>query len=237
MGNVLIIGTLTPRNNNGHNICDLMRPGSLSRDTSADPRPSHEEMIHFQLPVMKLLTDLFLDELADMYDAEKRIAKALPKMAKAAQAPELKEAFDTHLIETEGHITKLEEVFALFEEKAKGKTCEATVGLLKEGDDIAAEFKDSPALDAALIAAAQKVEHYEIASYGTLKTWATLLGNEEAAEVLGEILDEEKATDSGLTEIAQSQSNEEAMEEEEAGVGGSKARATASASSGKKTKG
>jgi ferritin-like metal-binding protein YciE len=176
---------------------------------------------------MKLLTDLFLDELADMYDAEKRIAKALPKMAKAAQSPELKEAFDTHLIETEGHITKVEEVFALFEEKAKGKTCEATVGLLKEGDEIAAEFKGSPALDAALIGAAQKVEHYEIASYGTLKTWATLLGNEEAAEVLGEILDEEKATDSGLTAIAQSQSNEEAMEEEaeEVGAGGSKASA------------
>jgi ferritin-like metal-binding protein YciE len=182
---------------------------------------------HNQRYTMKLLTDLFLDELADMYDAEKRIAKALPKMAKAAQSPELKEAFDTHLIETEGHITKVEEVFALFEEKAKGKTCEATVGLLKEGDEIAAEFKGSPALDAALIGAAQKVEHYEIASYGTLKTWATLLGNEEAAEVLGEILDEEKATDSGLTAIAQSQSNEEAMEEEaeEVGAGGSKASA------------
>src|SRR5512133_72802 len=98
---------------------------------------------------MKTLKDLFLDELADMYDAERRIVKALPKMAKAATSDELKQAFESHLKETEGHVTKLEQVFQAFDEKVQGKTCEATVGLLKEGDEIAADFQGSPALDAA----------------------------------------------------------------------------------------
>lgn len=162
---------------------------------------------------MKTLKDLFLDELADMYDAEKRIVKALPKMAKAATDDDLKEAIQAHLKETEGHVTKLEQVFQCFDEKAKGKTCEATVGLLKEGDEIAADFKGSPAINAALICAAQKVEHYEIASYGCLHEWAGLLGNDEAEILLQQILDEEKAANEGLTELARASSNEDALDE------------------------
>src|SRR5512141_2278996 len=133
---------------------------------------------------MKTLNDLFLDELADVYDAERRIVKALPKMAKAATCTDLKKAIQSHLKETEGHVTKLEEVFQSFNQKAKGKTCEATVGLLVEGDEIAAAFEGSPAINAALIAAAQKVEHYEMASYGCLHEWAGLLENEKAAGLL-----------------------------------------------------
>lgn len=165
---------------------------------------------------MKTLNDLFLDELADMYDAERRIVKALPKMAKASTCPDLKDAFQAHLKETEGQVTKLERVFELFGEKAKGKTCEATVGLLKEGDEIAQEFKGSPAINAALISAAQKVEHYEMASYGCLLEWAGLLKNTEACGLIKEILDEEKAANETLTELARASSNEEAMEAAEA---------------------
>jgi ferritin-like metal-binding protein YciE len=160
---------------------------------------------------MKTLKDLFLGELADMYDAERRIVKALPKMAKAATCPDLKAAIQSHLKETEGHVTKLEQVFQSFDEKAKGKTCEATVGLLAEGDEIAAEFKGSPAINAALISAAQKVEHYEMASYGCLHEWAALLGNKQAARLLEEILNEEKAANEKLTELARASSNEEAL--------------------------
>jgi ferritin-like metal-binding protein YciE len=162
---------------------------------------------------MKILKDLFLDELADMYDAERRIVKALPKLAKAATCEKLKEGFLNHLKETQGHVTKVERVFQSFGEKAKGKTCEATVGLLKEGDEIAADFKGSPAINAALISAGQKVEHYEMASYGCLHEWAGMLGNEEAASILKEILDEEKAANETLTELARSSSNAEALGE------------------------
>jgi len=160
---------------------------------------------------MKTLKDLFLGELADMYDAERRIVKALPKLAKAATCEKLQEALLTHLKETEGHVTKVERVFECFDEKAKGKTCEATVGLLKEGDEIAAEFKGSPAINAAIISAGQKVEHYETASYGCLHEWATLLGNEDAASILEEILNEEKAANETLTALARASSNEEAL--------------------------
>ena len=162
---------------------------------------------------MKTLKDLFLDELADMYDAEHRIVKALPKMAKAATWDDLKGAFQSHLKETEGHVKKLQQVFQCFGEKAKGKTCEATVGLLAEGDEIAADFKGSPAINAALISAAQKVEHYEMASYGCLHEWAGLLGNKEAAGLLQEILDEEKAANESLTKLALAKCNQEALEE------------------------
>lgn len=162
---------------------------------------------------MKTLKDLFLDELADMYDAERRIVKALPKMAKAATCDELKGAIQSHLKETEGHVKKLEQVFQAFGQKAKGKTCEATVGLLAEGDEIAAEFKGSPAINAALISAAQKVEHYEMASYGCLHEWAGLLGNQKAADLLQEILEEEKAADESLTKLARDGKNEEALGE------------------------
>jgi ferritin-like metal-binding protein YciE len=162
---------------------------------------------------MKTLKDLFLDELADMYDAEHRIVKVLPKMAKAATCDDLKGAFQSHLKETEGHVKKLQQVFQCFGEKAKGKTCKATVGLLAEGDEIAADFKGSPAINAALISAAQKVEHYEMASYGCLHEWAGLLGNKEAAGLLQEILDEEKAANESLTKLALAKCNQEALEE------------------------
>ena len=165
---------------------------------------------------MKTLQNLFLGELADIYDAEHRLVKALPKMAKAATCTHLKDAILAHLEETKGHVTKVEQVFECFDEKAKGKTCKATVGLLEEGDEIAEEYADSPAINAALIAAAQKVEHYEIASYGCLHAWAVRLGNDKAAEILQEILDEEKAANNSLSELALERSNDEALDESDA---------------------
>lgn len=165
---------------------------------------------------MKTLKVLFLEELTDMYDAEHRIAKALPKLAKAATCNDLKGAFRSHLKETQSHLKKIEKIFEIFEEKATGKTCEATVGLLEEVDEIAAKFKGSPALDAALIAAAQKVEHYEIASYGCLNEWAGLMANSDAAKLITEILDEEKAADRLLTELARASSNVEALGDDDA---------------------
>jgi ferritin-like metal-binding protein YciE len=162
---------------------------------------------------MKILKDLFLDELADIYDAERQVVKALPKMAKAATCDKLKKALLAHLKETEGHVKKLEQVFQSFDQKAKGKTCKVTVGLLEEGDTIAADFKGSPAINAALISAAQRVEHHEMASYGCLHEWAGLLENKEAAGLLQKILEEEKAANETLTELARAGSNEEALAE------------------------
>ena len=165
---------------------------------------------------MKTLTDLFLSELADMHDAERRIAAALPMMSGAATAPELKTVFELHLKETKGHIEKIERVFNCFDTKPWSKTCEAAKGLLKEGEALAKEFAGSAALDAALISAAQKVEHYEMASYGCLTTWAGLLDNGEAATILEEILEEEKAADDALNEIALTHSNIDAVRAEDA---------------------
>lgn len=162
---------------------------------------------------MKTLQDLFFNELADIYDAERRIAKALPKMAKAATSAPLKKAFENHLKETEAHALMVGEVFGCFDRKPKAKTCEATVGLLKEGEEMAETFKGSPAINAALIATAQKVEHYEIATYGCLHEWANLLGNKKAANLLQKILNEEGATNKELTTLARASSNEDAMEE------------------------
>ncbi len=161
---------------------------------------------------MKTLTDLFESELKDMYDAEKRIAKALPKMAQAATCKKLQAAFENHLLETEGHIENLEGVFECFGWDPKAVTCKATVGLLEEAEALISNFDGSIAMNAALISAAQKVEHYEIASYGTLHAWALLLENESAAELISEILEEEKATNDLLTELAM-EKNEQAMGE------------------------
>jgi ferritin-like metal-binding protein YciE len=160
---------------------------------------------------MKTLKDLFLEELADIYDAERRTVKALPKMAKAATCDKLKQAIQAHLKETEGHVTKLEQVFEGFDEKAKAKTCKVTVALLEEGDEIAADFKGSPAINAALISAAQRVEHHEIASYGCLHEWAGLLGNTKAASLLQQILDQENAANETLIELARASCNKEAL--------------------------
>ena len=159
----------------------------------------------------KTLKDLFLNELADMYDAEKRIVKALPRMAKAATCRDLKSAIEGHLQETRDHVAKLEQVFLCFDVKAKGKTCEATKGLLEEADEIAVEFKDSPALNAGIISVAQKVEHYEIASYGCLHEWAVLLEEKKAASLLEQILDEEKAANDAMTKLAVAKINPEAL--------------------------
>ncbi len=163
---------------------------------------------------MRNLQELFIDELQDMYDAEHRIIKALPKLIKAATCESLQKALEGHLRETKGQVTKLEKVFKSFDEKPKAKKCEATVGLLKEGDEIVAENKGSPAINAAIISAGQKVEHYEIASYGCLHAWATLLGNKPAAGLITEILDQEKAADKKLSELSDD-NNREALEEEE----------------------
>src|SRR5437763_16160099 len=129
---------------------------------------------------MDNLRELFLDELADLYHAENQLLKALPKMAKAASAPELQEALTSHLEETEGHVQRLEQVFELFDKPAKGKKCEAMEGLIEEGKKLMSEGDEGPVMDAGLICAAQKVEHYEIASYGCLCTWAEVLGENEA---------------------------------------------------------
>ncbi len=163
----------------------------------------------------KTLQDLFLSGLADMYDAEHRLIKALPKMAEAATCHHLKRAIKVHLQETEGHVTKLEEVFHTCRENPMLKKCEATMGLLKEGVEIAADFKGSPAINAALISAAQKIEHYEIASYGCLHEWAGSLGNDKAAFILEEILEEEEAANETLTKLARSHGNPEALSERE----------------------
>lgn len=160
---------------------------------------------------MKTLKNLFLDELADIYDAEKRIAKALPKLASATTCEELRSTLLAHSKETEAHVKQVEEVFACFDQKARGKTCEATIGLLEEGEDVAEEYAGSPAINAALIAAAQKVEHYEMASYGCLHEWAELMENGKAAQILQGILDEEKAANEALNERAHATSNEEAL--------------------------
>ncbi len=158
----------------------------------------------------KMLEDLFHDTLKDIYFAEKKVLATLPKMEKAAQAGELKAAFKKHHTETQGHIDRLEKVFAIIDKKPVGKTCDAIVGITDEGAEIMDEYKGSPALDAGLLAAAQAVEHYEISRYGTLKTWANELGLGDAVKLLDATLAEEKKTAAALTEIAESVVNQEA---------------------------
>lgn len=159
----------------------------------------------------KDLNDLFLDTLKDIYFAEKHILKALPKMAKAAHSDKLRAAFERHEGETEGHLEKLEKIFDLLDKPARSKTCDAIVGILDEGKEIMAEYKGTEALDAGLLAAAQAVEHYEIARYGTLKAWATKLGMTEAVRLLDETLQQEHKTDEALTMLALGTVNSEAL--------------------------
>jgi ferritin-like metal-binding protein YciE len=156
------------------------------------------------------LHELFLEELADIYNAEQQLTKALPKMAKAAESEELRQAFEEHLQQTEEQISRLDQVFESLDESMKRKTCKAMQGLIEEGNEVMQEHKGSPALDAALIAAAQKVEHYEIATYGTLCTWAEQMGHREALDLLKESIDEEETTDERLTELAESLANQRA---------------------------
>jgi ferritin-like metal-binding protein YciE len=160
----------------------------------------------------KNLQDLFHETLKDIYYAEKKILTSLPKMAKAAQSPDLRAAFEKHQRETEGQVERLEQVFSFIEEPAKGKACDAINGIIDESKEIMTEFKGSPALDAGLLASAQAVEHYEIARYGTLKTWADELGLAEAVKLLDETLQEEKKTDAALSELAKVAVNQEAQQ-------------------------
>jgi ferritin-like metal-binding protein YciE len=158
----------------------------------------------------KKLDDLFHDTLKDIYFAEKKILATLPKIAKAAQSPDLKKAFEKHRGETEGHVARLEKVFAAIDKKPQAKTCDAIVGITDEGAEIMKEYKGSPALDAGLLAAAQAVEHYEISRYGTLKAWAQELGLNDAVRSLDQTLEEEKKTDAALTKIAEAAVNQQA---------------------------
>jgi ferritin-like metal-binding protein YciE len=166
------------------------------------------------MPV-KSLHDLFVNELKDLYHAEKQITRALPKMAKNAQSEKLKKAFEDHLKVTENQITRLEEIFDELEIPARAKKCIGMEGIINEGKEIMDEGEEGPTLDAAMIAAAQKVEHYEIASYGTVRTYAEELGYKKVAELLQKTLDEESQTNELLTSIAESEINYEAIHEDE----------------------
>lgn len=159
----------------------------------------------------KTLNDLFLDTLKDIYYAEKQILKALPKMAKAATAPELKQAFEKHRDETETHVERLADVFEIVGKAPRGKTCDAILGIIEEGKSIIEEFDGSLALDAGLLASAQAVEHYEISRYGTLKAWAQQLGLANAAKLLDQTLTEEMKTDQTLSQLGESKINKKAQ--------------------------
>ena len=159
----------------------------------------------------KDLHDLFLDQLKDIYFAEKQILKALPKMAKAATSDKLRAAFEKHHDETEDQVERLERIFELIEKPAKGKTCDAILGLLEEGKEVMEEYKGTEALDAGLLAAAQAVEHYEMARYGTMKAWAVRLGMKDAVKLIDETLQQERKTDKDLTTLAEAGVNSEAL--------------------------
>ncbi|HEY9465760.1 MAG TPA: ferritin-like domain-containing protein [Vicinamibacterales bacterium] len=188
---------------------------------------------------MGTLHDAFVDELRDTYDAEKQLTKALPKMAKAANSPELREAIESHLEETRQQVTRLEQVFESLDEKAKGKHCDGIAGIIQEAQAIMQEDFDESTADACLIAAAQRAEHYEMAAYGTLVAWARAMGHDDAADLLQETLDEEKAADEKLNSLAEGGINEEAAagahgeDEEEEGepVGAGASRRSSSSSS------
>ena len=155
----------------------------------------------------KMLEDLFYDTLKDIYYAERQILKALPKMARAANDPKLKAAFEKHKEQTEGQVERLQQVFESIGKRAQGKTCEAIQGIISEGEEIMDEFKGTPALDAGLISSAQAVEHYKITRYGTLKTWAAQLGYKDAVTLLDATLKEESQTDEDLTKLAETAVN------------------------------
>lgn len=162
------------------------------------------------MPKAKTLDDLFLETLKDIYYAEKQILKALPKMARGAESPELAAAFQKHRDETEIHVERLQQIFEILDKPARGKTCDAILGIIEEGKEVLEEFNGSVALDAGLTAAAQAVEHYEIARYGTLKAWATQLGMREAAGLLDQTLKEEIKTDEALSKLGIGKANPKA---------------------------
>jgi ferritin-like metal-binding protein YciE len=156
------------------------------------------------------LHDAFIDELRDTYDAERQLLKALPKLAKASAAAELREAFESHLEETRGQVERLEEVFASLDEKVRGKHCDGIAGIIEEGKSVMEEDFDDVTMDACLIASGQRAEHYEMAAYGTLVAWARALGHDDAADLLQQTLDEEKAADEKLTALAEGGINQQA---------------------------
>ncbi len=158
----------------------------------------------------KKLDDLFLETLKDIYYAEKQILRALPKMAKNAQSPDLKQAFEAHKQETEGQIERLQQIFEMLDKPARGKTCDAILGLIEEGKEVMEDFAGSPALDAGIVGCAQAVEHYEIARYGTLKAWAGQLGMKDAVALLDATLQEEMKTDKLLSGLARAPINAKA---------------------------
>jgi ferritin-like metal-binding protein YciE len=160
---------------------------------------------------IETMEDLFLEQVEDLYDAEKRLVKALPKMADASTSLALRQAFESHLLETEGHVSRLENVFRTLGQDPKGKTCDAMKGLISEGEDVVSDIDQSPLRDAGLIAAANRVEHYEIAAYGSARTFADILGLSEAAALLEQTLQEEKKADQKLTQLAESMINDEAL--------------------------
>ncbi len=158
------------------------------------------------------LHDAFLDELRDAYDAEKQLTKALPKLAKAAASPDLRSAFEAHLEETRGHVERLEQVFESLDEKVKGKHCDGIAGIIEEGKSVMEEDFDEATMDACLIAAGQRAEHYEMAAYGTLVAWARGMGHKDAARLLEQTLNEEKAADKKLTGLAEGGINQQAAD-------------------------
>ena len=166
---------------------------------------------------MKLntLQDLYIDELRDLYNAENQLLKALPKMAKGASSSELKEAIEEHLQQTKGHVDRLQQIFDQLDESPKGKTCHAMKGLIEEGSEVLDQAGEESVLDAGIIAAAQKVEHYEMASYGTVRTFADLLNQNDASALLQETLDEESAANEKLNNLAEGIINPEALMESE----------------------
>jgi ferritin-like metal-binding protein YciE len=177
------------------------------------------------------LKELYTDELKDLYSAENQLLKALPKMAKAATSEELSSAFNEHLEQTRGHVQRLEQIFEMLDESPKGKKCVGMEGLVKEGAELMGEDFEDEVMDAGLIGAAQRVEHYEIAAYGTVRAFAELLGESEQASLLGETLEEEKETDQKLTQLSEEinveaneegEEGDESMEEDEEAVSGAR---------------
>jgi len=158
------------------------------------------------------LHDAFIDELRDVYDAEKQLTKALPKLAKASSNPQLRQAFESHLEETQGHIERLEQVFEGLDEKVRGKHCDGIAGIIEEGKAIMEEDFEETTLDACLIAAGQRAEHYEMAAYGTLIAWAEAMGHTDAVKLLQQILNEEKAADKKLSSLAEGGINQSAAD-------------------------
>ncbi len=190
---------------------------------------------------IKTAQDFFVDELKDIYSAEKQAIRAYPKLAKAVSSPQLKEALQTHLEETKGQVERLDQVFEILEKRASGKTCEAMKGLVEETSEALEEIEKGPILDAALIACGQRMEHYEIAAYGTVVALATAMGHDDIAQLLGQTLEEEKATDQKLTEVSESvnkeaigdDEEEEDEEDEEEAPPAKSAKKSASKSAGK----